>query len=99
MIIVLKRFLFAVSRQVLLNVHSTGLQSTRMRFYSLFRDRCFSTEPPVATSLSRELVSIRCFATGASQLLNYERTDVITFLFAVSRQVLLNKSASPRRDA
>ena len=59
-------------------------------FYSLFRDRCFSTSN-IGPNTPSWRVSIRCFATGASQLVQSfgEGMDE-AFLFAVSRQVLLN---------
>ena len=63
-------------------------------FYSLFRDRCFSTRGRDC-DYSTEAVSIRCFATGASQRTQYRAAiDAYAFLFAVSRQVLLNRTAS-----
>ena len=59
-------FLFAVSRQVLLDSITTLYASTRMGFYSLFRDRYFSTGTNHRDDGLRR-VSIRCFATGTSR--------------------------------
>ena len=111
-------FLFAVSRQVLLDPTRTPPETRRWRFYSLFRDRYFSTRSVLPRqlasgwsfySLFRDRyfstqyghcrvtivvnVSIRCFATGTSRLSRsrQSRRPPPRFLFAVSRQVLLDK--------
>ena len=68
----------------------TPLTPTPRRFYSLFRDRCFSTVHRNARNSGPGFYSLfrdRCFSTQATG----NGTRVIeTFLFAVSRQVLLN---------
>ena len=87
-------FLFAVSRQVLLNSALAGL-TLSPGFYSLFRDRCFSTEPIWLGFDPESFYSLfrdRCFSTRAVPALV---ATFGSFLFAVSRQVLLNHEAGP----
>lgn len=57
----------------------------------MFRDRYFSTGSD-QRSRCRRSVSIRCFATGTSRLVEFAVENPNRFLFAVSRQVLLNPS-------
>ena len=119
-------FLFAVSRQVLLDPTRTPPETRRWRFYSLFRDRYFSTRSVLPRqlasgwsfySLFRDRyfstqyghcrvtivvnVSIRCFATGTSRLSRsrQSRRPPPRFLFAVSRQVLLDTSTTSTAGA
>ena len=66
-------------------------------FYSLFRDRYFSTTVTPGNG-NTEVVSIRCFATGTSRQPHGATgaRDMGSFLFAVSRQVLLDTTPAGR---